>query len=99
MTEPIKPKDLKISSTSMPSEVIEAFNELVAKYWDGKEARFRQKEVIDLIIEKTGENRQAIFDNHWLDIEPLYKQAGWNVYYDAPGFNERPYEPIFTFSG
>ncbi len=32
--------------------------------------------------------RQQVFDNHWLDFEPLYRKAGWNVVYDKPGFNE-----------
>jgi hypothetical protein len=42
-------------------------------------------------------NRDKIFKGNWLDIEPIFRKAGWEVSYDRPGFNET-YEPTWKFS-
>lgn len=42
-------------------------------------------------------SKNDLFENRWLDIEPVFEKAGWNVHYDKPGFNES-YEATWTFS-
>lgn len=32
--------------------------------------------------------RQQVYDNKWLDFEPLYRKVGWKVEYYKPGFIE-----------
>lgn len=32
--------------------------------------------------------RQQVYDNKWLDFEPLYRKVGWKVEYYKPDFNE-----------
>jgi hypothetical protein len=44
-----------------------------------------------------GVSRQEVFDNQWLDIEDIYREAGWKVSYDKPAYNET-YKAYFTFS-
>ncbi len=38
----------------------------------------------------------TVCDNHWLDVEDVYREAGWVVEYDKPGYCES-YEATFTF--
>lgn len=84
----------------IPEAVIEAWNGVIAKYFQGSaksgSSRFVQDEAVDAIIEAMGCDRKVVFDNHWLDIESLYRDAGWSVTYDRPGYNES-YDPTFEF--
>ncbi len=96
-TKPITPKDatlLKVST--IPDAVFEAFNELIAENFDGHSSCFTEKKVVAHIVKK-GISSKTAYDNHWLDVEPLYEKAGWKVEYDKPGFNES-YDATFTFT-
>ena len=101
MTQPIKPKDVvSAKQESLPDQVIEAFNELIAENWKGSSAKIRQDDALKGIRKKFTPKRvtsQTILDNNWLDIEEVYRKAGWDVYYDNPAYNET-YEPTFEFS-
>ena len=100
MTEPIKPKDIvSAKKESMPDQVIEAFNELIAEKWDGSSSTVKQSDAVKRIISKFGWDKtqsNELFDNHWLDVEPIFRKAGWKVEYDKPGFNET-YPATYTF--
>lgn len=99
MTKPITPDEVtKQKSEALPDQVIEAFNELIAQQWDGRKASFKQHDVVNLIVSKMEVRRGEVFDKHWLDIEEVYKEAGWVVDYDQPGWADAQYEPIFTFT-
>jgi len=92
MLQPISPKDIKVRK--IPDFVIEAFNELIASYWDGKSSTFKQDDVVKLIIQKSSIERNEIFSKRLLDIETLFKD--WDVDYDKPAYGE-DYEARFTF--
>ena len=98
--KPITPKEVVgKKQKALPDEVIEAFNELIAENWNGSDASFLQKKVIKKIQQKVGAgvvSGQDICDKGWLDVESVFKKAGWNVEYDGPGFNET-YAASFTF--
>lgn len=96
MTKPITPAEVEVNITK-PDEVIEVFNELICKYWDGHQAHFRQDEAVKLISKRINKSQSFLFENYYLDIEPLYRNAGWLVVYDKPGYNET-YPETFTFS-
>lgn len=102
MSKPIRPDQVaKLAQIVFPSEVFDAFNELIAKNYVCGTARVDQKDVVDLIMEKLGLentvlNRQKAFDNKWLNIEEAYRETGWRVAYDKPGFNES-YDAFFIF--
>lgn len=95
MTEPIKPQDIEFD-TNKPDEVIEVFNDLIRKYWDGYLATFKQDEAVILIANKMNKPSRFLFENHYLDIEHLYRQAGWIVEFEKPGYNET-FPATFTF--
>jgi hypothetical protein len=103
MSGPIKPSEIEDRKAStIPSEVFDSFNELIAERWDGRQSKFTQEEVLSLLMSKlqvstyNTTSRKDIFTKKWLDVEPLYRQVGWKVDYDKPGYNET-YEATFTF--
>lgn len=99
-SKPITPDEVtKIKKTIFPDEVFDAFNELIAKNFNGRSATVKQKDVVTLIVEKSHDafSRQQVFDNHWLDVEDVYREFGWKVEFDKPGYNET-YDAFFKFT-
>jgi hypothetical protein len=86
----------------MPSQVIEAFNQIIAEAYSSrsKSARLMQNKVVERILMLCADDHtvteDTIFDNNWLDVEILFEEAGWKVSYDKPGYNES-YEASWTF--
>lgn len=98
MAKPIKPNEIiAIKKEQFPEEVFEVVNEIIAKYWDGYSSSFLQKELAKAIASKLKCTTAEVYKNHYLDIEEMYEEAGWNVVYDKPGYNES-YEASFTFT-
>ena len=98
MIEPIKPSEVK---QIIPEWVIKGANECIQKHYHHlhKESHFTQDALIDCILKyKPNEeiDRNTLFNNHWLDIEPIYRIAGWEVEYDKPSYCET-YPANFTF--
>ena len=63
-----------------------------------KESHFTQDSLIDYCLKYAPKDvtRSTLFDNNWLDIEPIYRRAGWVVEYDKPAYCE-DYPATFTF--
>ena len=106
MAAPISPSDVIVKKKEiLPDFVIEAFNEIIAKNYSGGSSKFKQEEIITLIISKMPKDgdtsnrsfRNEIFDNRWLDIEDIYRKSGWRVVYDSPAYDET-YPATFTFT-
>ncbi len=91
----------KAKATLIPDEVIEAFNELIALSLENDIARVSQCELLNLIERKFRQNnkplyhRNDVIEKGWLNIEPLYEDAGWEVTYDRSGMGEC-YEASWT---
>ncbi|MDD5489214.1 MAG: hypothetical protein PHP25_00845 [Candidatus Moranbacteria bacterium] len=84
---PLSPKEVvEKKKDSIPDAVFEAFNELIAKDFNNAYAIVKQKEVVKLLVEK-GLKEKEIYENHWLDVEELYRKAGWKVEYDKSAYN------------
>jgi len=97
--KPITPAQvIKKKKDGIPDFVMEAFNSLIAKNFDGHDATIKQEEVLQVILANSpeGTTSDMVFDEHWLDVEDIFKKAGWQVDYDKPAYNET-YEPTFTF--
>lgn len=97
---------LPIKRELIPNFVFDAFNELIARHLrsDGS-AVIKQEEVVSLIRKKAAEmsldidGHRTIFEKKWLDVEPLYRDAGWTVTYDRPVYyGGEDFEPYFKFS-
>ena len=95
--KPISPDELvEKKKEEFPNIVISVVNDLIAKKWDGDEAKIYQNTIVSLIVAKSSYTRDEIFDKHLLDFEDLYREEGWDVIYDKPGYCES-YEPYFVF--
>jgi hypothetical protein len=96
MTRPIKPNEVAaVATVAIPAVVFETVNLLIARNFSHDSAVVKQKEIVSNLVSK-GLFEREIFDNGYLNIEESYKAAGWNVYYDKPGYNES-YDATFTF--
>lgn len=95
---PIRPDEV-VNKKVFPDEVFESFNELIAR--ESVKGRERitvgMEEVVKLMVRK-GLKRDKIFENHWLDVEGVYEEAGWKVEYDQPAYADTPFKPYFTFT-
>jgi hypothetical protein len=104
---PIKPIDTKKRQRELelekarliPEQIVQVFNHLIAENrFSNNESTVSQDKAIARILKAMPEvTRDQIFDNKWLDIEPLYREEGWKVFYDKPGYNET-YTPSWKFS-
>lgn len=98
MVKPISPDDVvKIKKQNMPDEVIETFNELIAKEWNGRYALLFAGKVASAIAKKLHVKVDKVYDNHWLDVEDIFRAEGWKVVFEKPDYNESG-DSTFTFS-
>lgn len=75
----------------IPAYVLMSVNRLLAAKYVSRSAPIRVdvEEIIDAILENSpGTTRHDIFDNRWLDFEPVFRAVGWKVAYDRPAYNE-----------
>ncbi|MBQ7824230.1 MAG: acyl-CoA thioesterase [Bacteroidaceae bacterium] len=80
--QPINPNEIineKIKA--IPDQVIRVFNELIARNWNNDRSIVFANEAIEFIKFLTGASKDTIIQNHWLDVEPLYKKNGYEVTY------------------
>lgn len=81
--KPISPNDDRLGAGRIPDAIIALFNQLIIEKWNGKEAFIPQDVIIRKIMKvEICENRQSIFDKGWMDIEPIFEEAGWKVKYN-----------------
>ncbi len=93
--KPIKPEDVK--AAPIPNEVIQVFNALIQSRWDGKKARIEQDEVLLAICLAMGISKGEVFNKKLLDVEEVFRRAGWKVTYDKPSLAES-FPAFFVFS-
>lgn len=92
--KPISPDEVVYD---IPEFVIEAVNKLIAKNFRGNSFTIKQKDIVKEICDNnTDVTSQQIYDNKWMNFEDIYREAGWKVSYDKPGFNES-YDATFEF--
>jgi len=95
---PVSPKKVK-QVISFPVEVIESFNELIEEKFNGNSnsSTIKQDAVVERILQKNPKiTKDELIDKHWLDVEDVYRKAGWIVKFDQPGYCES-YDAYFVF--
>ena len=101
--KPISPSDAKIGHRcTIPDSIIDAVNKLIIKNYDPiyNESVVKQDEILEMVCgdPDCGMLKRAdVFNNHWLDVEDIYREQGWNVEYDKPAYYET-YDAYFKFS-
>jgi hypothetical protein len=95
--KPITPKEIVTQKLlEIPDCVIETFNHLIAEKWDGYKSSIKQCDIVEILVSKHNMDENIIYHKHYLDIEGIYRKAGWVVEYDKPAYNES-YDAYFTF--
>lgn len=92
--KPITPDEVA-QARIWPEGVIETWNQVIATKWNGRVATVTQDEIVTALV-ALGFERSEVFEQHLLDVEPLYRDAGWSVVYDKPGLGEG-YRAFFVF--
>ena len=91
MTKPITPAEAqKKRFSNLPAFVIEAWNDMISQNMRGNRSDFLQDDIIERIISGAMSKitRSDVFHRGWLDVEPMYREAGWKVVYDKRTYNE-----------
>jgi len=97
MVQPITPDQVNERRVvALPDEILEVFNELIVEKWDGCRATIKQDDLVERIVSRLDVERHQVFKKGWLNVEGIYRDAGWRVLYDKPGYNES-YPATFEF--
>lgn len=99
MTKPITPRQaLKTAESAIPDLVFQVFNRLISDKAGASTTGIVLKQVdVVAALELEGLTRAELYAKHWLDVEPHYRKAGWDVLYDKPGYNE-DYDAFWRFT-
>jgi len=79
-----------------PPSVFKVMRELVASKLVENKAIVTQEEAVNAISKKLKCSKAAVVTRHYLEIEDVFRQEGWDVKYRKPGFNEK-FEANFRF--
>lgn len=97
MTGPITPAQAaKSKLTTIPEEVFEVVNALISQNLSNNRATIKQDDIVSALVAR-GLNKNELFAKGWMDFEPAYRKAGWEVVYDKPGYNESGFA-VFKFA-
>lgn len=80
--------------------IIQAVNELLKEeYVSGKSVVLLQKTIVKKAKSICKElTEKKIFDKHWMDFEPIFRQAGWKVSYESSAWCETYFDEYYKFS-
>lgn len=99
--KPITPAEaMKQKRTEIPDEIVQIVNDMlvqklsIANPTSG--ITLFQKDILDRAAEALDMTTSEIFARNWMDIEPIFRDAGWDVEYDKPAYNES-YDAFFAF--
>jgi hypothetical protein len=94
---PFTPADAQADKiNNIPDAIIEIVNSILSKKYSNRIV-ILQSDIINEALATHRISREDIFENGWMDFEPLYRNAGWNVEYAKPEFNKQ-FEPYFVFT-
>ena len=99
--KPITPAEVvSAKSEAIPDAVFEVFNQAIAESWDGSVAVVSQNEVALRIVKAMQIPMSDVYVKGYLNIEDIYREAGWRVKYNKPDFNEctEGFSATFEFS-
>lgn len=83
--KPISPSKVK---TSIPDVVVEIFNDLIEEFWQNNQSKVPQSRAVSDIAFALEIPKQNVFNKGYLNIEELYRKAGWVVIYSSPDWGE-----------
>ncbi len=95
--KPVTPQDAFETAAGIPPRVLKVWNKLILKGRNGNSSVVFQSDALEALAAEMDVPRSQVLEEGWLEIEPAFESAGWNVEYDKPGYNES-YPATFTFT-
>lgn len=87
MRKPISINDLTKKNYEIPDLVIVIVDSMLKDRWQNNSAILFISDIIKSIQVVCNKTESEILNKHWLDIEPIYRQAGYDVEYHKPEIN------------
>lgn len=87
----------EVRENAIPPEVLKVFNDMIVENFDGHSARLDQDDVLERVVQNTGVARGLVLSRNWLNVEDIFRRAGWKVEYDKPAYCEN-YTAYWIFS-
>lgn len=82
----------------IPDEVIQVVNELLVRELNDNYATLYEEEIVAEVLKRMPHlTREDAFKNKYFNFEPLFREQGWDVKYDSPGYNES-YRAHYVFT-
>jgi len=95
---PIRPEDVEpLKEKNIPEWVFEFFNKAIADKWNGTQSIVTQSDIVRDMVASGKCSRNDIFEHGYLDVESIYRKAGWKVVYNKPQYWE-DHPVTFLFS-
>lgn len=98
--KPISPKQANVDfKSALDPLMIKAVNNLLTKDAHSNFIRIKQKDIVaeyKRLHTVNGTEPLDVFKTNQLEFEDIFKEAGWKVSYDKPGWDES-YDPAFDF--
>ena len=101
MNKALSPKEaITRAKNEVPELVVQAWNNLIVenlKVQGGKaSSEFLLEELANQITLIMSISYEQAKQKGWFDLEDIFRDKGWKVEFDRPGYNES-YSPKFTF--
>ena len=97
MVKPISPDEVVGQKLKdFPDIVMETWNSMIAQKFSNGSATILLKHIRDALAVATGKTPHQVRELGYLDVENIYRKAGWSVYYDQPAYNET-YDAFYIF--
>lgn len=97
MVKPITPSQVdKDRIVHIHPVMIKTINNLISERWNGTFAEIPQEDIIEEFLKSMHEGwggRERIFEEKYLNIEVIYRSAGWRVSLENSIINK-----VFTFT-
>lgn len=70
---------------------------MIVEQWDGTSAVLTERIIAIKIAKQLDIKKDEVYDKHYLDFEDIYREKGWIVEYNKPGYNET-YSATYEFT-
>jgi hypothetical protein len=90
-TKPLSPTEVAAHRKILaPDFVIQAWNDCIAEKWDGRQSKVLQEDLVQTVLKyaTTLLEREVAFEKGYLDLEPVFRDEGWDVEYRRPAYCE-----------
>lgn len=103
MSKALSPQEAIVRfKNEVPEPVLEAWNSVIVsnlRVQGGKvSSQFTLDELANKVTSAMNVNRSEAVDKGWLSLEDIFRDRGWKIDRDTPGYNES-YPTRFTFKG